>query len=78
MAAEVNASLSATEAAWWMPAVHVPGDESDSQPTSRILLGERGLPHTIMVNRDGERFANEARPYADIGAIMRRVDPGTG
>src|SRR5215208_2746256 len=78
MAATVNAGLVATETAWWMPAMHVPGEELDGHPISRIVLGEKALPHTIMVNADGERFTNEALPYDDVGEVMRRADPSTG
>lgn len=31
-----------------------------------------------MVNSKGERFANEALPYDQLGKIMREVDPQTG
>ena len=43
-----------------------------------FVLGERALPHSIMVNSNGERFANEALAYDQFGAIMREVDPETG
>jgi hypothetical protein len=43
-----------------------------------VFLGERALPHSIMVNSAGERFANEALPYDQLGKIMRQVDPETG
>ncbi|XRQ10557.1 FAD-dependent oxidoreductase, partial [Actinomadura welshii] len=78
LAKEVRADLTGMEDAWWMPGVQLPGEELEGRPLSRVFLGERALPHSIMVNRSGERFANEALAYDQFGAIMREVDPETG
>jgi succinate dehydrogenase/fumarate reductase flavoprotein subunit len=78
MAEAVGADLVAVDQAWWMPAIQVPGEEMDGEPISRLIQGERALPHTIMVNNRGERFANEAISYNALGAVMRRADPVTG
>ena len=78
MAADVGADLVAIDQAWWMPGIQVPGEEMEGKPISRLVQGERALPHTIMVNSLGQRFANEAVSYNDLGAIMRQADPVTG
>jgi len=39
---------------------------------------ERGYPHTMCVNRNGVRFANEAMSYNDFGAAMLEDDRKTG
>lgn len=78
LAKEVGADLTGMEDAWWMPGVQLPGEELEGRPLSRVFLGERALPHSIMVNRAGKRFANEALAYDQFGAIMREVDPETG
>ncbi|MFC7359418.1 FAD-dependent oxidoreductase [Nocardioides astragali] len=78
LAEEVGADLTGMQDAWWMPGVQLPGEELEGRPLSRVFLGERALPHSIMVNRKGERFANEALAYDQFGAIMREVDPETG
>jgi succinate dehydrogenase/fumarate reductase flavoprotein subunit len=78
LAQEVGADLTGVEDAWWMPGVQLPGEELEGRPLSRVFLGERALPHSIMVNSKGERFANEALPYDQLGKIMRQVDPETG
>jgi 3-oxosteroid 1-dehydrogenase len=78
LANEVGADLTGMEDAWWMPGVQLPGEELEGQPLSRVFLGERALPHSIMVNSSGERFANEALAYDQFGQIMREVDPETG
>ncbi len=78
LAEEVGADLTGMHDAWWMPGVQLPGEELEGRPLSRVFLGERALPHSIMVNSKGERFANEALAYDQFGAIMREVDPETG
>ncbi|MPV87852.1 FAD-dependent oxidoreductase, partial [Georgenia ruanii] len=75
---EIGADLAGMEDAWWMPGVQLPGETLEGRPLARVFLGERALPHSIMVNRKGERFANEALAYDQFGAIMREVDPETG
>ena len=78
LADEVGADLTGMKDTWWMPGVQLPGEELEGAPLSRVFLGERALPHSIMVNSKGERFANEALAYDQFGEIMRRVDPETG
>lgn len=78
LAQEVGADLTGMADAWWMPGVQLPGEELEGRPLSRIFLGERALPHSIMVNNRGERFADEALAYDQFGKIMREVDPETG
>jgi len=78
LAESVNASLGLMNNAWWMPGMQIPGEEMDGRPISRLVLGERALPHTIMVNRAAQRFADEAISYNVIGRIMRQIDPETG
>jgi 3-oxosteroid 1-dehydrogenase len=78
LAQEIGADLTGMEDAWWMPGVQLPGEELEGRPLSRVFLGERALPHSIMVNADGQRFANEALAYDQFGQIMREVDPQTG
>jgi succinate dehydrogenase/fumarate reductase flavoprotein subunit len=41
-----------------------------------LLLRERTIPGTIMVNRFGRRFANEAGNYNAFGAALHAFDPG--
>ncbi|WP_221177397.1 FAD-dependent oxidoreductase [Nocardioides marmoriginsengisoli] len=78
MAQSAGAKMSSMSETWWMPAMQIPGETLDGRPISRLVQGERALPHTIMVNSRGERFANEAAPYNHLGRIMREVDPVTG
>jgi succinate dehydrogenase/fumarate reductase flavoprotein subunit len=76
MGMEVGAKLGNMNEAWWCPAGRVPGEEwDDGSPLYRILLAERTLPGTVMVNEDGERFCNESGNYVDLGKTFREFDP---
>ncbi|WP_231909995.1 FAD-dependent oxidoreductase [Corynebacterium cystitidis] len=78
LAEEIDAELTAMEHAWWMPGVQLPGETLEGKPFARLLLGERSLPHSIMVNRDGVRFTNEAAAYDQMGGAMRVWDEERG
>lgn len=49
---------------WWMPSSLPP----DAEPS--IIVFERGLPHMMIVNSKGLRFANEAMPYNELGRVI--------
>ncbi len=51
--------------AWWVPSIHVSGSEPQTG-----LFAERNLPGCIVVNKNGQRFVNEASPYLEFGAAM--------
>jgi 3-oxosteroid 1-dehydrogenase len=56
---------------------HVPGEEQESGgPLWRNALLAIGLPHTILVNRAGKRFANETF-YRAVGYALDVIDGGT-
>jgi 3-oxosteroid 1-dehydrogenase len=56
---------------------HVPGEEQENGvPLWRGVLPFLGLPHTIVVNRAGRRFANEAF-YRAIFSALDIIDGGT-
>ncbi|MEY9211744.1 FAD-dependent oxidoreductase [Thermobifida halotolerans] len=72
MAMRVGARLGGVHEAWWVPVVLVPGEDGTPVPT--LLLRERTLPGTLMVNARGRRFANEAANYNALGAVFRTFD----
>jgi len=59
--------------AWWTPTVFVPGEEKQ-----RGLFSERALPGCVVVNKRGERFANEAMDYLDFVRAMYEDHSKTG
>lgn len=53
---------------------HIPGEEQeDGLPLWRGALPFMGLPHTIVVNRKGQRFANEAF-YRSVYFALDEID----
>ena len=72
MAMKAGAQLSNMREAWWMPVGVVP---EEWNRMGRILVaGQRTLPHSIMVNRRGRRFTNEAANYNAFGAAFHVED----
>lgn len=62
-AQRVGAGLRLMEEAWWYPAVS-PLKDGDAP---MILLAERALPGTFIVDETGRRFVNEATGYMGFG-----------
>ena len=75
MAAEAGAALANTDEAWWMPISKIPGEEYDGEPAIRFAVQELTKPGSIMVNRAGQRFVNEACNYNDLGRSFFQFDP---
>jgi 3-oxosteroid 1-dehydrogenase len=67
-----GAALGNMDEGWWMPAIHVPGEEVDGVAHYRPLHGERAQPGSILVDGTGRRFVDEAQNYGDVGRAMRR------
>ncbi len=65
MALELGAGLELMDEAWWGPTSIVPGE-----PHARMLVIEKSLPGSILVNKRGQRFVNEAAPYIDVVKAM--------
>jgi 3-oxosteroid 1-dehydrogenase len=61
MARDLGAGVEFMDEAWWGPVTVVPGEEN-----ARMLVIEKSLPGSVMVNKRGERFVNEAAPYIDV------------
>jgi len=65
MGLELGAGIEYMDDAWWGPTTCVPGEEN-----ARMLVIEKSLPGSIIVNKRGERIVNEAAPYIDIVKSM--------
>ena len=64
-AQDLGAAIDLMDQAWWFPAVAaLPG----SAPS--VLLAERSLPGSLIVDQDGTRFANEATDYMSFGQLV--------
>ena len=77
MAMGAGASLGNMSEAWWIPGIHVPGDEMRGRTFARLILAERTWPRSIIVNRYGKRFMNEAANYNAVGHAFHTFDPNT-
>ena len=64
-----GAALELMDDAWWGASV-IGADGGDPS----FIVGERALPYSIMVDAKGDRFANEAESYVDLGHHMLEHD----
>lgn len=64
----IGAATDLMDDLWWIPSSSPPGGGA------MIHVFERALPHLLMVNAKGKRFANEALPYNELGRIMFEND----
>lgn len=65
----VGAATDLLDDAWWGPSFLF------ADGTSHFALWERTLPHSIIVDSSGNRYFNEAEPYADAGHHMYARHP---
>jgi succinate dehydrogenase/fumarate reductase flavoprotein subunit len=75
MAAEVGAALGNMSEVWGSPAAAIPGEEYEGRQLSRLVVPERVCPHTVLVNRRGQRFVNEGASYNEISKVLNEFEP---
>lgn len=73
MAQRIGAATRGTREAWWAP-MSITGGMRDGAPIGSLLRFERQGPGSIMVNRHGQRFANEAQNYNDLARCLQSWD----
>lgn len=78
MAMAHGADLANMGEAWWVPIVQIPGDTYNGHPRSRSVRLERTRPRSIIVNRAGRRFLNEAGEYNSMAGPFHFLDPKLG
>lgn len=76
LAMAAGARLGNMTSAWWAPTLapstsRWPGGEQRASP----MLIERTVPHSLMVNRAGRRFCNEAANYSALAGAFHAFDP---
>lgn len=74
MAARAGARLANLDSYWGTPVMFDPEITRDGAPVPQFEWG-RGAPASIIVNRKGVRFANEALPYNDFPKAFGIFDP---
>lgn len=76
LAMAAGAKLGNMTSAWWAPTLVAPDEPwASGEQRGQILLIERTVPHSIMVNRKAERFCNEAANYSALGGVFHQFDP---
>jgi succinate dehydrogenase/fumarate reductase flavoprotein subunit len=71
----IGAALGNMSEAWWCPAMSVPGETDAGGPFFRMLFRDRAKPGGLIVDRRGNRFANECANYNDFGRSLHTFDP---
>ena len=71
IAQDVGAGIALMDQAWWFPAVAaLPGAPA-------VMLAERSLPGSLIVDQTGRRFTNEAADYMSFGQrVLERERSG--
>ena len=75
MAMRAGAMLGNMREAWWIPAADLP--EGVNSMNTALVNGDRTRPRSIMVNRAGRRFTNEAANYNAFGGAFHQEDVST-
>lgn len=70
MAEKMGATIANMKESWWFPAVAPITPEEGPQ----VLLAERSLPGSFMVNAKGERFINESVDYMTFGQRVLQLE----
>ena len=76
LAMAAGARLGNMTSAWWAPTLAPPGERwaTGEQRAAPVLI-ERTVPHSLMVNRAGQRFCNEAANYSALAGAFHAFDP---
>lgn len=74
MSMRIGAMLGGMREAWWVPVVAIPDASQPDGKRVQLVLRERTLPRSIMVNRNGVRFTNEAANYNALGGAFHQLD----
>jgi 3-oxosteroid 1-dehydrogenase len=68
-AQELGADIDLMDQAWWFPAVApLPGE------APAVMLAERSLPGSLIVDQSGHRFANESADYMSFGQRLLELE----
>lgn len=76
LAMQSGAKLGNMTQAWWAPTLVTPDMPwPNGEQRAMPVLIERTVPHSILVNRKGQRFCNEAANYSALAGAFHAFDP---
>lgn len=73
----VGAAIAETSDIWGVPVITAHGATYDGISSGRMGNVEATLPGSIVVNKKGQRFVNEALNYHDFSRVFANIDPDT-
>lgn len=74
----VGAATEFTETGWWAPTMSLPLEEVSNFEEIHQAVFDVGRPHSVCVNRNGDRFVDEACGYDRFGNAMMQDQLKTG
>ncbi|KHO27758.1 3-ketosteroid-delta-1-dehydrogenase [Mycolicibacterium setense] len=66
---DVGADIASMDQSWWFPAVAPLPDKAPA-----VMLAERSLPGSFIVDQNGHRFANESADYMSFGQRVLNLE----
>lgn len=75
---KVGAATEHTDACWWIPTMHMPMRNASNFEEIHQAAFDVGRPHSVCVNRNGDRFVDEACSYDEFGEAMVKDQLATG
>lgn len=75
---KIGADTEHTEACWWIPTMHMPMPKASNFEEIHQAAFDVGRPHSVCVNRNGDRFVDEACSYDEFGEAMVKDQLATG
>lgn len=75
---KIGAATEHTDACWWIPTMHMPMRSASNFEEIHQAAFDVGRPHSVCVNRNGDRFVDEACSYDEFGEAMVRDQLATG
>jgi 3-oxosteroid 1-dehydrogenase len=77
-AEKIGAVTEHTDEGWWAPTMILPSRSASNFEEVHQAVFDVGRPYSVCVNRDGDRFVNEACSYDRFGAAMAADQLATG
>ncbi|MDQ4420342.1 FAD-dependent oxidoreductase [Sphingobium sp. DEHP117] len=77
-AEKIGAATEHTEQGWWIPTMRLPMRHASNFNEIHQAAFDVGRPHSVCVNRNGNRFVNEAMGYDSFGQAMVEDQLKTG